>query len=74
VSTKYIDPLNYRITQQSDLEFTLQNKTDPGDKISIKVEHNANGKVIFKGLPEQFSYYLDTFDNEQKMTRPLMIL
>ena len=73
-SNKYIDPLNYRITQQSDFEFTLKNKTDPGDNISIKVERNANGKVIFKGLPEQFSYYLDTFDNEQKMTRPLMIL
>jgi hypothetical protein len=29
---------------------------------------------MYVGLPEQFSYYLDTFNDEQKISKPLMIL
>lgn len=50
-SDRYIDPHNYKIIEQSNTDFILVNKTNPEDKIFIKVEKNSNGKVIFKGLP-----------------------
>ena len=73
-ASNYIDPLSYRLSQASEYEFTLKSKTNPGDQIQIKVERTPQGKVEFVGLPEQFSYYLDTFNDDQKISKPLIIL
>lgn len=67
----YIDPFQFRLVQESNTKFILQNKEDPDKTIEISIITDDKGKVKYQGLPEQFWYYLDTFNDAEKLAKPL---
>jgi hypothetical protein len=53
-------------------KFILEHRD--GTKVEINIQVNDDGSVDYVGLPDEFTYLLNSFSDKEKTQEPLLIL
>jgi len=53
-------------------KFILEHRD--GTKVEINIRVNDDGSVDYVGLPDEFTYLLNSFSDKEKTQEPLLIL
>lgn len=54
-------------------KFTFENRLK-NTTVTIRMIEGNDGSIVFEGLPNFFSHFINTFTNDQKKESPLMVL